>query len=314
MKILILFLSLTCLIPKSQPQSILSSVEKAGDLLQDSDSKLSFEVATASLNFNFKNRVPQTITDIDENYTIWNYVIGISTLKGNKDLFSKGTFNPGVNFSVTAAHYYEDKTPKPGYWLLRGRINYDIQGIKSAQKTDSTIKLSDRVSHNFGLDITLARAFKSDFVLGFTASVKRVYNSSGDLRSKQVSRVLSTGNDTTGKEYMILDNEDRYYGSLIDVENKGEFGVDIFWNYTKLENGPSFALLSSIGATYSKFTKPYYYFSIGTSLQPPTKPRVIMFAILLECLKLNGDLDWDRFIENNFRVKLYAGIPFDIFK
>jgi hypothetical protein len=319
MRILFLILVLS-LIPLSiQAQSFLNSIDKAGSLIQDDKSKLDFEISTGSINFSLKSRYPAFTTSLNSNYTIWDFDLGISTAKGNKDLFSKGDFNPGANFSTSSSQYFQDNGP--GYWALRERFNYEVQEIKSVNNVvnqNATLELTNKVNHNFGIDFTVARAFRYDFVIAITASAKRIYNSPGNLKTEQVSQILSTGNTSDGKQYTVSDNEDRYYGNLLDVENKGEIGFDMFWNFLKLgkvkKDNPSIALLGSIVTSYSKYSKPYYSLSLGPSFQPPSKTRYIVFATLLEFFKINKDTDWKNFVKNNFRVRLYVGVPFDVFK
>jgi hypothetical protein len=310
-------------------QTFLNSADgKSGVLypMKDSSANLNYSITDSRLGFQTRlcySRVEGKHDPIVQDFRYWDIDFGASLKDKKNDVFKGGDLSLGADLTVT--HYRNYEREHGFYGITFPAITYQVQQVKAAFKPDASdsIALVDKLRHKIGIGFAYVTTIKAatlgeNLLIGFSAYPFYEWKSTGDAGIRDVA-VLEVTGINANKATTISNSEDRYSGRLYN-EFKTQLRFDAFWNIGDIgtasnpDKRPTLGLLLGSSANISEKSKPLYNVSIGPTIQPAGYPHQIAFSMLFEVYDVNNDTSSENFVKDNFRVRVYVGVPFKVFE
>lgn len=305
--------------------SIAGPAGKSGIVAVYDRSVVNYEVGTSKASFTIgfdDKRRPKNYPSEDafpdlENDFLFNLQVGVPITDNIGSLFGKGQFNPGIEAAFQPVYLINQER----YWAFFGRLEYAVNQTKFGYTdTSNRVVLLDKAGHGvgFGLGVNKAVDLKEKVIAGLSFSYYQNYSSPINLKKADFVTATQTLPNAAGGTVTINTKEERFVGQPVDL---GIFQTRLDWvfgftNFIADENrtAPMFSLIT--GLSYSKFSndRKSWYFSAGPGLHPKNNYGQILASLQFELNDIGNNLGLSPTFKEQFGVKLYLGVPLNLFK
>lgn len=305
--------------------SVKGPAGKSGIVAIYDRTSLNYEVGTsrASFTIGFKDKYRPKDYNSDEDYPdlpndfLFNFQVGMPITDNIGSVFGSGKFTPGVDLSFEPVYVIESEK---NYKVLFARLEYAVSETKfgfidNANRVNLITKPTNSYGVALGANLNLGPQERTIF--GFSAGYFKNKKSAIGLKKRDFITAQQTLTNVDGTTTTIVTKEERFFGAPVDL---GIFQAraDAVLGFTKFipkeKTRAMISLLGSLSFNSLSNNKTAWFLSAGPGFHPKNNYGQILASVQVELNDFTNGLGLSPTLKEQFAVKLYLGIPFNLFK